>query len=119
MIFTTLRAIIGFILVLFIPGYAISWAFFPNGKEIDWLERLALSIGLSISSVVLAIYASNVVFGLKIKLVNTLIIIFLITFVFSSVGYLRRKAGMREDNRKDHTSNQKKGEKKSAKKSRL
>jgi len=39
------------LLVLFVPGYAIVAALFPGKREIDWIERIALSVGLSIAVV--------------------------------------------------------------------
>ncbi|MFC2154728.1 DUF1616 domain-containing protein, partial [Candidatus Altiarchaeota archaeon] len=45
MVFEIIQAVVGFFLVLFVPGYALTWAFFPDEKEIDFLERLALSVG--------------------------------------------------------------------------
>src|SRR6266545_1597981 len=37
--------------VLFVPGYVLVAALFPGGQEIDWIERIALSFGLSIAVV--------------------------------------------------------------------
>lgn len=39
------------LLILFVPGYVLVAALFPSNKEIDWIERIALSIGLSIAIV--------------------------------------------------------------------
>lgn len=49
---TPLRAALGFVLVLFAPGYVFVSAIFPGKDELDPIERLALSIGLSICIVV-------------------------------------------------------------------
>ncbi|MEA1924232.1 MAG: DUF1616 domain-containing protein [Candidatus Altiarchaeota archaeon] len=90
MIIEVLRAVTGFILVLFLPGYAFSYALFP-GKEIDLLERIALSIGLSISLVVLSILALNTLLGVAINLINSLLVILTITLASALTGYHRRK----------------------------
>lgn len=45
-----LRYIFGSALVLFVPGYSLIQALYPKG-ELDELERLALSIGLSLALV--------------------------------------------------------------------
>lgn len=45
---TPLRVIIGLPLVLFVPGYVFMSALFPEKKEFDSIERIALGIGLSI-----------------------------------------------------------------------
>lgn len=46
-----LRIIFGIPLVLFIPGYALIAALFPAARDIDGIERVALSFGLSIAIV--------------------------------------------------------------------
>ncbi|MGB7788736.1 DUF1616 domain-containing protein [Methanoregula sp.] len=46
-----LRVLFGIPLILFIPGYAIIAALFPAAKDIDGIERIALSFGLSIAVV--------------------------------------------------------------------
>lgn len=48
---TPLRAVLGLPLILFIPGYVLIAALFPREDDLDWLERVALSIGLSIAVV--------------------------------------------------------------------
>jgi uncharacterized membrane protein len=45
---TPLRVILGLPLVLFVPGYVFISALFPEKKEFDSVERIALSIGMSI-----------------------------------------------------------------------
>lgn len=47
----TLRVIVGSIFVLFLPGYSLIEALYPRGDELSPLERLALSIGLSLALV--------------------------------------------------------------------
>ena len=47
------------LLVLFVPGYVLVAALFPGPKEIDWIERVALSLGLSIAIVPLLGLALN------------------------------------------------------------
>ncbi|AKB56408.1 MULTISPECIES: DUF1616 domain-containing protein [Methanosarcina] len=44
-----LRTYLGIILVLFLPGYALTVALFPAKKDLDGIERTAISFGLSIS----------------------------------------------------------------------
>lgn len=46
-----LRIVLALPVVLFIPGYALIAALFPGKEEIDGIERLALSFGLSIAVV--------------------------------------------------------------------
>jgi len=54
-----LRIIFGVPLVLFIPGYALIAALFPAARDIDGIERVALSFGLSIAIVPLTGLALN------------------------------------------------------------
>lgn len=77
-------------LVLFLPGFAATYALFPRKEEIDVLERIALSIGLSISLVVLSILILNQFLGVAINLVNSLLTILSIIFISSLLGYWRK-----------------------------
>ncbi|MEM1766709.1 MAG: DUF1616 domain-containing protein [Candidatus Bathyarchaeia archaeon] len=45
------RIALGSIFVLFLPGYSLVEALYPRGEELSPLERLALSIGLSLALV--------------------------------------------------------------------
>jgi len=49
--FVYLRYIFGSIAVLFLPGYSLIEALYPKKEDLDSLERLALSIGLSLALV--------------------------------------------------------------------
>ncbi len=48
---TSLRIILGSLLVLFMPGYSLIEALYPKEEDLTPLERLALSIGLSLAIV--------------------------------------------------------------------
>lgn len=48
---STARQILGLVFVLFLPGYAATAALFPENDQIDGIERVALSFGLSIAIV--------------------------------------------------------------------
>jgi hypothetical protein len=54
-----LRYMLGGVFVLFLPGAMLITALYPRGEEIDGLERLALSIGLSLAVVPLVGLALN------------------------------------------------------------
>jgi hypothetical protein len=45
------RYVLGGIFILFLPGFMLISVLYPRGKELDELERLALSIGLSLAIV--------------------------------------------------------------------
>ena len=54
-----LRWVLGSVFVLFIPGYVTVEALFPRGRELDSIERFALSVGLSLALVPLVGLALN------------------------------------------------------------
>ena len=84
-----LRAILGFILVFFLPGFAWTLVFF---SRINVIERIALSFGLSIAAVTLSIIVLNVLFGMRISGVNSLLTIIVIT-VIALLLYLIKRLG--------------------------
>jgi len=68
-----LRAVLGLIYVLFLPGYIVVRLFF---KDIDWIEKSALSMGLSIALVILSVMFSNMLLKIPITpLTNFLVIL--------------------------------------------
>lgn len=46
-----IRWVLGSVFVLLIPGYVTVEALFPKGRELDGIERFALSVGLSLALV--------------------------------------------------------------------
>jgi uncharacterized membrane protein len=86
---TPVRTILGIPLVLFLPGYALIAMLFPKKSDLDGIERLALSFGLSIAIVPLIGLVLNFTpFG--IRLVPVLLCISFFTLVMCAVAYLRR-----------------------------
>lgn len=73
-----LRAILALILMFFLPGFAWSLVFF---RQINILERIALSVGLSIAIVSLSILALNIVVGVRITGFNSVLIIIILTII--------------------------------------
>ena len=71
-IYDILRIIFGSIFILFFPGYLITLSFFGE-KEIDALERFALSFAFSISVVPLSTFYLNLM-GIKITDINVFLI---------------------------------------------
>jgi len=82
-----LRIIVGSIFVFFLPGFAWSYVFFKK-NEIDVIERIVLSFGLSIAIVPLTIFWLNFLFEIRITFVNisaVVVSLTIIAFVISSV----------------------------------
>jgi len=89
-----IRAIVGGILVLFLPGFAWTLVFF---KKISIIERIALSIGISIALVTIVIILLNVAFGIRISGPNAIVIIIVITIIPVGIYFLRRHLARRSE----------------------
>ncbi len=81
------RELLGFVIVFFLPGFAWTLVFF---RQIKPVERIALSFGLSIAVVTLGILALNLLFGVKITGLNSLLTIIILTIIPVAVYYLKR-----------------------------
>ena len=82
-----LRAIIGFVLVFFLPGFAWTLVIFRN---ITVLERVVLSIGLSIALVTLSVIGLNMALHMKINGANALLVIIVLTVIPAGIYLLMR-----------------------------
>lgn len=74
-VFGSIRIILGFFLLLFVPGYTISLVFFPYPTDIRLVERLVYSIVLSIGSVIVLVLFMDVILGMNTTPRNITIII--------------------------------------------
>jgi len=84
------RIAFGCLLVLFLPGLVWSYVFFAK-KSIDWIERSALSLGLSIALVPLVVFWLNYVFHTKITPLSTCIAIVGLIILAMLIILVRRK----------------------------
>jgi uncharacterized membrane protein len=82
-----LRAILGLVLVFFVPGFAWTLVFF---NRVNVVERIALSFGLSIAIVTLSVIVLNRLVGIRITGFNSLLIIMVITVVALGIYSLKR-----------------------------
>jgi len=88
---TFLRIVFGIPLILFIPGYALIAALFPKIDDLDGIERIALSFGLSIAVVPLIGLALNYTpWGIRLDPVLTSLVIF--TLAMCTAAQYRRAA---------------------------
>ena len=86
---TFVRTILGLLLVLFLPGYSLTAMLFPRRLDLDWIERIALSLGLSIAVVpVMGLILNFTPFG--IGLVPLLTVLSTFTISLSLVAWFRR-----------------------------
>ena len=92
-----IRAILGFIFVFFLPGFAWTLVFF-RGKQINVIERIALSFGLSIAIVTISILALNKLIGIRVTGSNSVLIIIVVTIIPVAFYYLNRFIGRRRGN---------------------
>lgn len=77
--------------VLFIPGYVLLAALFPNKGDIKITERVVLSFALSIVVIPILGLFLNFTFGIKLINILTVLFIYTMSFVFLS-SYNRRKS---------------------------
>lgn len=86
---TSIRVVVGFPMVFFIPGYSLVSMLFPSDEELDILERIALSMGLSICIVALTgVLLNYTPWG--IKLGPVLFTLSTFTLVLVALSALRR-----------------------------
>jgi len=91
------RIILGLPLVLFFPGYSLISLLFSRKGELDGIERVALSFGLSIAFVPLLGLALNYTpFGIRLLPVIIVLLIFTISL---AIGACVRKNRILEEDR--------------------
>ncbi len=84
------RIVFGSFFVLFLPGYVMSFIFF---KELEIIERIALSFALSIAVVPLAMFYLNLI-GIRINFTNSVIVIsciILTSLIILYIGGIKSK----------------------------
>jgi len=86
---TPIRIILGLPLVLFLPGYSLIATLFPRKDDLDGIERIALSFGLSIAITPLLGLALNYTpFGIQLSPVLIVLSVFTISLALGA--YVRR-----------------------------
>jgi len=83
------RIILGLPLVLFLPGYTLIATLFPRKDDLDGIERVALSFGLSIAiSPLLGLALNYTPFGIRLTPILTVLSVFTISLAIGA--YVRR-----------------------------
>ena len=76
------RVAVALPMILFVPGYVLIAALFPSNREIDGIERVALSFGLSIAVVPLIGLALNYTpFGIRLDPIVASLSVFTLALV--------------------------------------
>ncbi|WP_297467982.1 DUF1616 domain-containing protein [Thermococcus sp.] len=89
-----IRKVLGLAFVLFFPGYVFVTALFPERKELDNVERLALSFGLSIATVpLIGLVLNYTPWGIRLKPILVSLTIF--NLIFALVAIYRRKTAIK------------------------
>jgi uncharacterized membrane protein len=83
------RVVLGTPFVLFYPGYALITALIPGKTGLSGIERVVLSLGLSIALVVLVGLGLNYTFGIGLE--SILYTVAVLLFLLSAVAWLRRR----------------------------
>lgn len=87
---TPIRTVLGILLVLFLPGYSLIAALFPRRTDLDSIERVALSFGLSIAVTPLIGLALNYTpWGIRLDPILICLVGF--TLAMCLIAYLRRR----------------------------
>jgi uncharacterized membrane protein len=89
-----LRAILGGIIVFFLPGFAWTLVLF---KKLNNVERIALSVGLSIAVVTISVLVVNLLFKLRITGTSALVTILVMTVIPLIIYFIRRFRRRHED----------------------
>jgi uncharacterized membrane protein len=85
-----LRTCLGIFLVLFLPGYALAGALFPAKKDLEGIERVAISFGLNIAIVpILGLSLNYSTWG--IREIPVLIEFSVFILLMCAVAYYRRR----------------------------
>jgi len=87
------RVILGYLLLLFIPGYAVSWALYPRRDQIRSIERIAYSCILSVATVILTVLVIDLLFGMDTTPLNIVLPLLAITLIATMFWVLQNLYG--------------------------
>jgi len=92
-----IRYVLGSIFVLGLPGFTLIKALFPSKKEMDTIERVALSIGLSLAIVpIVGLLLNYTPWGIRLTPITLSLLALTITFATAAI--LREHQTKRSEN---------------------
>ena len=81
-----IRYVLGSIFVLGLPGFTLIKALFPSKKEMDTIERLALSIGLSLAIVpIVGLLLNYTPWGIRLTPITLSLLALTVTFATAAI----------------------------------
>lgn len=86
---TPVRIVLGLLFILFLPGYSLIAALFPKKDDLDGIERLALSFGLSIAvTPLIGLLLNYTPFGIRLTPILLSLSIFTVAMII--IAFMRR-----------------------------
>ncbi len=85
---TALKSVFGFLLILFVSGYALISFIYPRKESLEGIERFALSFGLSLA--ITSIIGFTVYSQLGTQINYIFLVVSILTFILSFLAYIRR-----------------------------
>lgn len=92
---TALTSIFGFLLILFVPGYALISFIYPRKDSLESIERFALSFGLSLA--ITSIIGFTVYSQLGTQINYIFLVVSILTIILGFLAYIRRLNLQEED----------------------
>ncbi len=91
-----LRVVLGLAFILFLPGYVIVSALFPKAEDLDTIERIALSFGISIAVVpLIGLLLNYTPWGIRLEPILTSLFFLIISVAI--IAWYRRSQVSLED----------------------
>jgi uncharacterized membrane protein len=95
-----LRAVGGLALTLFIPGFALVMALYPRKKDLDLIERIALSSVLSIAITLLMALFLDLVLGIDFTATNMIIALLGFSILCLIIWFIQSKFPQSDERQK-------------------
>jgi len=84
-----LRAVLGLILIFFIPGFTFTWAIYSRKTDLSLIVRIALSCVLSVAIVMLSSLFLDFVLGIETTGLNVAAMLMILSLLFTLLYAVR------------------------------